>query len=114
MEEVFRPGRSESVMLPRSSEALFLVMRIRDEAHRFAITYHRSLRGKEMVESVFDDIPGVGPARRKALMMHFGTVRAVREATIDDLAGVDGISDTMAHTIHHHLRPGSRPRPAVS
>ncbi len=110
MEEVFRPGRSESVMLPRSSEALFLVMRIRDEAHRFAITYHRSLRGKEMVESVFDDIPGVGPARRKALMMHFGTVRAVKEASVADLVEVDGISDTLATAIHEHLRPGGRGR----
>ncbi len=105
MEEVFRPGRAESIMLPRSSEALFLVMRIRDEAHRFAITYHRSLRGKEMVESVFDDIPGVGPARRTALMTHFGTVKAVREASAADLAEVDGISDTLAGTIHDHLRP---------
>ena len=106
MEEVFRPERSESVMLPRSSEALFLVMRIRDEAHRFAITYHRSLRGKEMVESVFDEIPGVGPARRKALMMHFGTVRAIKEAGVADLIQVDGISDGMAQTIYDHLRPG--------
>jgi excinuclease ABC subunit C len=110
MEEVFRPGRSQSVMLPRSSEALFLVMRIRDEAHRFAITYHRSLRGKEMVESAFDDIPGVGPARRKALMTHFGTMRAVREATAEELAAVDGISESLAARIHDGLRvrPGRR------
>ncbi|CAN5133741.1 excinuclease ABC subunit UvrC [soil metagenome] len=113
MEEVFRPGRTESIMLPRSSEALFLVMRIRDEAHRFAITYHRSLRGKEMVQSAFDDIPGVGPARRRALMMHFGTMRAVKEATIADLAAVDGISDGLARTIHDALRPGPERRPRV-
>ena len=106
MEEVFRPGRSESIMLPRTSEALFLVTRIRDEAHRFAITYHRSLRGKEMVESVFDDIPGVGPARRRALMTHFGTVKAVREATKEELAAVDGISEVLAGTIHDHLAAG--------
>ncbi|WP_341251230.1 excinuclease ABC subunit UvrC [Euzebya pacifica] len=111
MEEVFRPGRSESVMLPRSSEALFLVMRIRDEAHRFAITYHRSLRGKEMVESVFDEIPGVGPARRKALLGHFGTVRAMKEATVADLEEVPGISEGLARTIHDHLRPGRRRTP---
>jgi excinuclease ABC subunit C len=85
-------------------------MRIRDEAHRFAITYHRSLRGKEMVESVFDDIPGVGPARRRALMGHFGTVRALKEATVEELAEVDGISALLAQTIHGHLRPGRRPR----
>lgn len=115
MEEVFRPGRSDSIVLPRSSEALFLVMRIRDEAHRFAITYHRSLRGKEMVESIFDEIPGVGPARRSALMQHFGTVRALKEATVADLVEVDGISDGLARTIHQHLRPGgARPRTGAS
>ena len=106
LEEVFLPGRSESVMLPRSSEALFLLTRIRDEAHRFAITYHRTLRGKEMVESAFDGIPGVGPARRKALIGHFGTMKAIKEATIADLVEVDGISEVMARTIHEHLRPG--------
>jgi excinuclease ABC subunit C len=108
MEEVFRPGRPDSILLPRSSEALFLVMRIRDEAHRFAITYHRSLRGREMVESVFDDIPGVGPSRRSALLRHFGTVRALKEATVADIAEVDGISEGLARTIHDHLRPGGR------
>lgn len=107
-EEVFRPGQQQSIVLPRSSEALFLVMRIRDEAHRFAITYHRSLRGKEMVQSVFDKIPGVGPARRTALMQHFGTVRAVKEASIEDLSAVEGISDGLAATIHAHLRPAGR------
>ncbi len=108
LEEVFRPGRSESIMLPRSSEALFLLTRIRDEAHRFAITYHRSLRGKEMVESAFDAIEGVGPARREALMTHFGTMRAVREATVADLEDVTGISPALARRIHEHLRATPR------
>jgi excinuclease ABC subunit C len=106
LEEVFRPGRPDGILLPRGSEALFLVMRIRDEAHRFAITYHRSLRGKEMVASVFDEIPGVGPARRAALLERFGTVRALKEATVADLADVDGISTALAARIHDHLRPG--------
>jgi excinuclease ABC subunit C len=108
LEEVYRPDRPDPIMLPRSSEALFLVMRIRDEAHRFAITYHRSIRGREMVESVFDDIPGVGPARRRALLERFGTVRALREATVADIADVDGIPERLAATIHAHLRPGGR------
>ena len=103
LEEVFRPGRSESILLPRSSEALFMLQRIRDEAHRFAITYHRSLRGKAMVESAFDEIPGVGPARRRALLDRFGTLQKVREASVDELAEVDGISLTMARRIHEHL-----------
>lgn len=103
LEEVFLPGQSDPVMLPRGSEALFLLQRIRDEAHRFAITYHRSQRGKAMTASAFDDIPGVGPARRKALLRHFGSLRRVREASIEELAEVDGISQGLACTIHDHL-----------
>ncbi|HVM13509.1 MAG TPA: excinuclease ABC subunit UvrC [Egibacteraceae bacterium] len=103
MEEVFLPGRPEPVLLPRSSEALYLIQRIRDEAHRFAVAYHRSLRGKQMTESAFDDIPGVGPARRKALLEHFGSLKRVREASVDDLVEVDGISASLARTIHTEL-----------
>src|SRR5690606_2377531 len=88
LEEVFLPDREESVLLPRSREALFLLQRIRDEAHRFAITYHRQLRGKSMTESAFDGIPGVGPARRKALLKHFGSLKRVRAATVEELAEV--------------------------
>ena len=103
LEEVFLPGRAEPVLLPRGGEALFLLQRVRDEAHRFAITYHRSARGKRMTESAFDDIPGVGPARRRALLDHFGTLARVRDATIEQLAEVDGISDVLAATVHQHL-----------
>ena len=103
MEEVFLPGRSESVMLPRSSEALYLIQRIRDEAHRFAITYHRTLRGKAMTESAFDQIPGVGPARRRALLDRFGSLKAVRAASIDDLMTVDGFSERLARTVYDAL-----------
>jgi excinuclease ABC subunit C len=104
LEEVFLPDREESILLPRGSEALFLMQRIRDEAHRFAITYHRSLRGKAMTESAFDGIPGVGPARRKALLAHFGSLRKVREANVDELAEVEGISTVLAEAIHAHLQ----------
>lgn len=103
MEEIYLPGRSTPVVLPRSSEALYLVQRLRDEAHRFAVTYHRSVRGKQMTASAFDDIPGVGPSRRRALLDHFGTLERVRAAGVDDLAEVDGISTKLARTIHDHL-----------
>jgi excinuclease ABC subunit C len=103
LEEVFLPDRDESVLLPRGSEALFLVQRIRDEAHRFAITYHRSLRGRQMTESALDDIPGVGPSRRRALLEHFGSLKAIRAADPEQLAEVEGISGTLAGTIHLHL-----------
>jgi excinuclease ABC subunit C len=103
MEEVFLPDREESVLLPRGSEALFLIQRVRDEAHRFAITYHRSLRGRQMTESAFDGIPGVGPARRRALLDHFGSLKEVRAASAEELASVTGISTTLAHAIHDHL-----------
>lgn len=103
LEEVFLPDRDESVVLPRSSEALYLIQRIRDEAHRFAITYHRSLRGKAMTASALDDVPGVGPARRKALLEHFGSLKRLRAAGIEDIAEVDGFSDRLARAVHHHL-----------
>ena len=103
LEEVFLPGREESILLPRGSEALFLIQRIRDEAHRFAITYHRSLRGRRMTESALDGIPGIGPSRRRALLEHFGSVKAIRAAAPADLAEVEGISTTLAAAIHDHL-----------
>ncbi len=108
LEEVFLPDRSEPVLLPRASEALYLLQRIRDEAHRFAITYHRTLRGRRMTESAFDEIDGIGPARRRSLLDTFGSLQGVREASIDELEQVPGISSTLAHTIHAHFQPGAR------
>ena len=110
LEEVFLPGRSEPVVLPRSSEALYLLQRVRDEAHRFAVTYHRSVRGKAMTASAFDDIPGVGPARRKALLDHFGSLKRLQQADVDAISQVRGFSDTLARTVHEHLH---RPREAT-
>jgi len=111
LEEVFLPDREDSVLLPRSSEALYLIQRIRDEAHRFAITYHRSLRGKQMTESAFDDIPGIGPTRRKALIVHFGSLKRIRQASVEELGAVDGISGTLARSLYDHLHRPTRTPP---
>lgn len=95
-EEIFLPGKSESILLPRDSQALFLVQRLRDEAHRFAITYHRNTRRKSAFRSQLDDVAGVGPVRKKALMKHFGSLKAMRAATIDEMTAVDGITKAVA------------------
>jgi excinuclease ABC subunit C len=102
-ERVFLPGRKNPVILKRNSNALFLLQRVRDEAHRFAITYHRQLRSKERLRSVLDSIPGVGSGRRKRLLRHFGSVRRIREASVEDLAQVPGISRALADRIKHTL-----------
>jgi excinuclease ABC subunit C len=107
LEEIHLPGRDEPVLLGRTSEALYLVQRIRDEAHRFAVTYHRSLRGKRMTESAFDAVPGVGPSRRKALLAHFGSLKRVREASVEDLVAVPGVSDKLARDIYDHFHPAA-------
>ena len=83
LEEVWVPGQADPVILPRSSEGLYLLQRIRDEAHRFAITHHRSRRSKTMVESLLDDVPGLGEVRRKTLIKHFGSLKKLRAATIE-------------------------------
>ncbi len=88
MEEVYLPGSSEPVRIPRDEPALYLLQRVRDEAHRFAITYHRSLRGKRMVDSVLDDVAGVGPTRKKALLRTFGSLKRLREASVGQLEEV--------------------------
>ncbi|MDH5420181.1 MAG: excinuclease ABC subunit UvrC [Acidimicrobiia bacterium] len=88
MEEVYLPGTSEPVRIPRDEPALYLLQRVRDEAHRFAITYHRSLRGKRMVDSVLDDVAGVGPTRKKALLRTFGSLKRLRDASVGQLEEV--------------------------
>ena len=98
-EELFVPGFDAPVMLPPGSPSLYLVKRIRDEAHRFAVTYHRELRGKAMTASVLDDIPGVGPKRKKALMKAFGSVRKMREASVEELSATPGIPHEVAEDI---------------
>lgn len=104
LEEIWLPGDEYPVILPRTSEALFLVQRLRDEAHRFAISYHRSKRGRAMQSSALDGIPGLGPARRRALLDRFVTVRAIREAAPEELQEVDGIGPSLAAQISAALR----------
>ncbi len=98
-EELFQPGRKDSVILPRHSQGLFLLQRIRDEAHRFAITAHRKARGKVGVASRLDAIPGIGPARRKVLLEKFGDIEGIRQATLEDLITITGINEEIARAI---------------
>ena len=102
-EELFLPGRPDSILLPASSQGLFLVQRIRDEAHRFAITAHRTQRSKAAVASALDAVPGIGPARRKALLKHFGSLEAVHEASVEELAAVPGMTLAAAHSVREGL-----------
>jgi excinuclease ABC subunit C len=97
------PDREEPVLLPVTSQALYLVQRLRDEAHRFAITYHRSLRDRKTTKSAFDDLPGVGPKRRRELLKVFGSAKRVREAPVEQIAAVPGIGRALAERIKAHL-----------
>lgn len=103
-EEIYLEGQSQPVVWPLDSPGLLLLRRIRDEAHRFALTYHRNLRGKATRGSVLDAIPGVGPKRKKELIRHFGTIKKIRAATIDELSEVTGISAKLAAEIYQHLQ----------
>ena len=95
-EELFVPHAPEPIVLPRDSQALYLVQRIRDEAHRFAITYHRDLRSKTSLKSPLDNVTGIGPKRKRMLMRRFGTLKGIKEATVDDLASVPGMTRSLA------------------
>jgi excinuclease ABC subunit C len=101
LEEVFVPGRSDPIVIPRGEESLYLLQRVRDEAHRFAITYHRKLRDRSMVGSVLDDVEGIGPVRKKALLSRFGSVKKMRGAAIVDLADV--VPDSVAAALYDSL-----------
>ncbi len=98
-EELFLPDRADPIVLPSTSSALYLVQRLRDEAHRFAITYHRSLRDRRTVRSAFDDLPGVGPKRKRELLKVFGSIKRVRDAPVEQIASVPGISRALAERI---------------
>jgi excinuclease ABC subunit C len=106
LEEVWLPGEDGPVILPRSSEGLYLLQRVRDEAHRFAITYHRAKRGAALTTSKLDDIPGLGPARRATLMRRFGSVRKLTAATVQDIAEVPGFGLRTAEAVHQALHQG--------
>ncbi len=103
-EEIYVEGQTTPIILPRESQGLYMVQRIRDEAHRFAITYHRRLRSKASHGSVLDDIVGIGPKRKKALLKHFGSVKRIREAEIVELIAVDGISQKVAEELYQYVR----------
>ena len=102
-EEIFMPGKSAPIILPRRSQALYLVQRIRDEAHRFAITYNRNLRRKTGVASQLDSVPGIGPKRRTALLKAFGSIENIRQADVETIAAVPGLNKTLAETLKSHL-----------
>ena len=102
-EEVFVPGRSEAIRIPRQSEALYMLQRLRDESHRFAIAYHRQLRGKRMTKSALDDIAGLGPARKARLIKELGGVRAVKAASVEDLRELSWLPDAVADNVWEHL-----------
>ena len=102
-EELFLPGRPDAILLPSGSQGLFLVQRISDEAHRFAITAHRAKRSKTAIASELDTIPGIGRARRKALLKHFGSLEAIRQATVEELAAAPGMTQAAAQSVRERL-----------
>ena len=104
LEEVWLPNNSEPIIFPRHSEALYLLQKVRDEAHRFAINFHRSKRSKVMLESLLDQISGLGEVRRKSLLTHFGSVTALKSATLSELSAVPGIGEKMAKTIIDQIK----------
>ena len=90
-------------MIPRNSPALHLLQRIRDEAHRFAITHHRKRRGKDATKSLLDDIPGIGEARRNALLTHFGSLQKIRAASVEEIAAAPGMTKPLAQKLQEYL-----------
>ena len=108
LEEVWVPDDDYPIILKRTSEGLYLLQRVRDESHRFAITYHRQARRKGALRSALDDIPGIGPAYQKRLLAHFGSVRAMREASVEELEAVKGVGHAKAQRIHDALHGGTR------
>jgi excinuclease ABC subunit C len=113
LEEVWLPGDPDPVILPRTSEGLYLLQRVRDEAHRFAISYQRQKRGKRMVESILDDVPGLGEARKKAVLRQFGSLKRLRAASVEEIASVPGMGPTTAQAVVDALA-ASAPAPAVN
>jgi excinuclease ABC subunit C len=111
LEEVWLPGEESPLVLPRSSEGLYLLQRVRDEAHRFAITHHRAKRSRAMTASELDEVPGLGPARKKALLRAFGSVKRLRAAGAEEIASVQGIGPGVAAAVVAALA-GSAPEPA--
>ena len=109
LEEIFLPDREESILLDRKSPALHLIQRIRDEAHRFGITHHRKLRQKAGMHSSLEDIPGIGPARRRALLAQFKSIAAIAQASVEELTQAEGVGRAQAQVIwaHYHAQEGN-------
>ena len=103
-EEVYRPGSPDPIRLRRGSDALYLLQRVRDEAHRFAITFHRERRGKRMTRSILDDIPGLGPTRKARLVKELGGVNAVRAATLEQLQALPWLPDSVGLAVYEGVR----------
>jgi excinuclease ABC subunit C len=114
LEEVWLPEGDFPVILPRASQGLYLLQRIRDEAHRFAITFHRQRRAKSMTASLLDEVPGLGPARQKAVLAHFGSLKRLRAASVTEITDVNGVGPSLAAAIHARLHGVEQPAPAVN
>ena len=112
LEEVWLPGEDGPVIMPRTSEGLYLLQRVRDEAHRFAITYHRKKRSAALTASELDAVPGLGPARRATLLRHFGSVRRIAGASVAEIAGLPGIGPRDRRDGTRRARPCARAEPA--
>ena len=106
-ERVFLPGQSNPIILKRNSNALFLLQRVRDEAHRFAITYHKKLRTRQTIFSALDKIPGIGGVRSRALLRHFGSIKRIEEASVEELLKIPSMNEKIAEEILHSLRSAS-------
>jgi excinuclease ABC subunit C len=104
-EKFYRPRRKNAVVFPVNSSALFLLQRVRDEAHRFAVTYHKTLRQRQQLRSALQDIPGVGEQRKTQLLRHFGSLKQVREASLDALNTMPGMPQSVAHAVYDYFHP---------
>ena len=107
MEEVYLPGRKQPVLLPRDSEALHLLQRIRDEAHRYALEYHRQQRSKRTRRSALDDIPGIGPKRKSSLLRHYGSLARIADASLQDLRDLSFMDRRSAENVYNRFHPES-------
>jgi excinuclease ABC subunit C len=111
---VFLPGRKDPVVLRQNSAELYLLARLRDEAHRFAITFHRKLRRERNFQSVLEEIPGIGEGRKRALLRHFGSLRRVKDASVDEIAEVDGFGPKQAEAVHEFFRRAAAAGPPAA
>ena len=102
-EELFIPESPEPIILPKDSQGLFLMQRLRDEAHRFAITFHRQLRSKNTLKSKIDDVPGIGPQKRKLLINHFGSMKNIQNSSVEEISSLPGINKSLAKSLLEYL-----------